>query len=67
MPSSAARHRSENALLRDRVAKLAALIDHYFSAYRETAALLERRVRELAELRTQSGSRPTSLPTEHRN
>jgi hypothetical protein len=43
--------RSENALLQQKLAKLAALVDHYYGAYRETRSLLERRDRELAELR----------------
>jgi len=30
---------------------LAALVDHYFAAWKETQTLLERRERELAELR----------------
>lgn len=63
---SAVRHRSENALLRDRVAKLAALVDHYFAAYRETIALLNRRDRELAELRSRLNSQPAILPIRSR-
>jgi hypothetical protein len=43
--------RSENDALRDHVAKLAALVDHYYTAWNETRLLLERRERELAELR----------------
>jgi hypothetical protein len=58
---SAERHRIENSLLRNRVVKLAALVDHYFAAYRETAVLLARRERELAELRREDRSRPTML------
>ncbi|MGH8228093.1 MAG: hypothetical protein ACREU3_09360 [Steroidobacteraceae bacterium] len=63
---SVERHRSENALLRDRVTKLAALVDHYFAAYREAAALLERRDRELAELRSRLTSQPAILPVRSR-
>jgi AcrR family transcriptional regulator len=37
--------------LRAQLSKLAALVDHYYAAYRETLALLERRDREVAELR----------------
>ena len=59
---SAERHRNENALLRDRLMKLAALVDHYFAAYRETAALLKRRDRELADLRSRLNSQPAMLP-----
>lgn len=39
------------ALLQDQLSKLAALVDHYYTAYRETSVLLERRDRQLAELR----------------
>jgi hypothetical protein len=63
---SAERHRSENALLRVRLTKLAALVDHYFAAYRETAALLARRERELAELRGTLPLRPVLLPSSSR-
>lgn len=59
---SAERHRSENALLRDQVAKLATLVDHYFAAYREAGALLKRRDRELAELRCRPHSQPAIIP-----
>jgi len=45
---AAEQHRRENADLHKRLAKLVGLVDHYFTAYRETAALLERRERELA-------------------
>lgn len=39
--------------------QLAALVDHYFAAYRETTTLLERRERELAQLRKQLPARLT--------
>jgi hypothetical protein len=42
-------HRQHRAL-RGQLAKLAALVDHYWSAYRECQSLLERREREPAEL-----------------
>lgn len=64
---SAERHRSENALLRDRVAKLAALVDHYFAAYREADALLKRRERELAELRSRPHLQPAIIPVRSRS
>lgn len=64
---SAERHRSENAFLRDRITKLAALVDHYFAAYRETAALLARRERELAEVRGTLPLRPILLPPSSRS
>ena len=53
--------RGENAALREQVAKLAALVDHYYAAYRETRVLLERRDRELAELRRSLNSKPLVL------
>lgn len=40
--------RQENALLREQLAKLAALVDHYFAAWQESRLLLERREREHA-------------------
>ncbi len=43
--------REENKELRYQVTALAALVDHYFAAWQETRTLLERRERELAELR----------------
>jgi AcrR family transcriptional regulator len=43
--------REENKDLRHQVTALAALVDHYFAAWQETRTLLERRERELAELR----------------
>lgn len=41
----------DQAQLQDQLSKLAALVDHYYAAYRETRALLDRRDRQLAELR----------------
>lgn len=56
----AAEHlRRENERLRKHATQLAALVDHYFAAYRETTALLERRERELAQLRKQLPARLT--------
>jgi AcrR family transcriptional regulator len=43
--------REENEELRHQVTALAALVDHYFAAWQETRTLLERRERELTELR----------------
>jgi hypothetical protein len=45
------RRRIENIELQARISTLAALVDHHYAAYREASALLERRDRELAELR----------------
>ena len=58
---SAVRRRAENIELRGDIAKLAALVDHYYAAYRETASLLGRRDRELAELRSNLHSKPVLL------
>jgi len=60
---SAVQRRAENIGLRADIAKLAALVDHYYAAYRETASLLERRDRELAELRSKLKLRPALLPS----
>jgi len=59
---AAQRRRQENVTLQARVAQLAALVDHYFSAHREATALLERRDRELAQLRSSSPSKLTVVP-----
>lgn len=59
---SADRYRSESALLRERLTKLATLVDHYFAAYREVSVLLERRDRELTLLRRQLALRRATLP-----
>lgn len=45
------RLRDENGELRQQVAKLAALVDHYFAAWQEVSSVLQRRERELTELR----------------
>ena len=51
------RLRTELAQLRAVVPKLAALVDHYFAASTEARTLLERRDREIAELRRRLDSR----------
>ena len=53
--------RAENASLREKMAKLAALIDHYYAAYREAVKLLERRDRELAAVRRKLDLKPVVL------
>jgi hypothetical protein len=59
----AAEHqRSENRALRAKIEKLVALVDHYYGAYRETAGLLARRDREVADVRRQLGTKPLLLP-----
>lgn len=59
---SVVRRRAENIGLRGDIAKLAALVDHYYAAYRETATLLQRRDREVAELRGKLHMKPALLP-----
>jgi hypothetical protein len=63
---SAEQRRRENLELHQRLTKLVALVDHYFAAYRETAALLTRRERELADVRRRLASRPTVLSIQDR-
>jgi AcrR family transcriptional regulator len=53
--------RAELAQLRAQIPKLAALIDHYFGASMELRTVLERRDRELAELRRRLDSRPSRI------
>lgn len=53
--------RAELAQLRAQIPKLASLIDHYFAASTELRTLLERRDRELAELRRRLDSRPAHI------
>ena len=60
---AAERRRIENVALREHVSKLAALVDHHYTAYREAAILLERRDRELAELRRSFKLGPTLVKT----
>jgi AcrR family transcriptional regulator len=52
--------RSEVASLRDQLAQLATLADHYFAAAEEQRALVARRDRELAALKV--GSRSSRIP-----
>jgi hypothetical protein len=59
--------RAENIALRADIGKLAALVDHYYAAYRETANVLERRERELAELRNKFQMKPVLLPSADRS
>jgi hypothetical protein len=58
---SAEQRRTENVALREDISKLAALVDHYYTAFQESHILLERRDRELAELRRGLTSRPVPL------
>jgi len=47
--------------LQAQLGKLVALVDHFYGAYRECQALLERRDREIAELRRMVKSGPVAL------
>jgi AcrR family transcriptional regulator len=51
----------ENDVLRKQLTQLATLVDHYYGAYRETNTLLQRRERELADLRRSLDSKPLAL------
>jgi hypothetical protein len=53
--------RLENQTLVVQVSRLAALADHYFAAWTESSTLLDRRDRELADLRRWSNSEPISI------
>ena len=53
--------REDNDALKQQVAKLAALVDHYFAAWQETHTLLARRERELSELRRAAKSKVVSI------
>ena len=53
--------RQENRELRDQLTQLAALVDHYFAAWQETRLQLERRDREVAELRRGHGPQVVSI------
>jgi cell fate (sporulation/competence/biofilm development) regulator YmcA (YheA/YmcA/DUF963 family) len=52
---------AELTTLRQQTTKLAALVDHYYTAYREAQALLARREQELAELRKRLDSKPVRI------
>jgi len=52
---------AELIALRQQITKLAALVDHYYAAYREAQALLARREQELAELRKRLDSKPVKI------
>ena len=53
--------RSELTSLHTQVRQLTALVDHFYAAYREAQLLLERRERELAQLRRSAHSAPVAL------
>lgn len=55
--------RLDNRELHYQLTQLAALVDHYFAAWQEARLQLERRDREVAELRR--GHRPLVVPLRH--
>jgi hypothetical protein len=55
--------RQDNRELHYQLTQLAALVDHYFAAWQEARLQLERRDREVAELRR--GHRPLIVPLRH--
>ena len=57
----ASAQQSELLALRHQVPNLVALVDHYYAAYRESQALLERREQEVAELRRRLDSKPATF------
>lgn len=57
-PASTSKADTRNATLRLDMEKLAALVDHYYAAYCEGSVLLERRERELSELRRALNKKP---------
>jgi hypothetical protein len=62
MRKSAERQRAANHDLKQRIGKLATLVDYYYGAYQEAAKLLARRDRELAEVRRHLAAKPLLLP-----
>jgi AcrR family transcriptional regulator len=52
---------SDVASLQNQLSKLAALVDHYYAAYREVRATLDRRDREISDLRRKSDAKPSPL------
>jgi AcrR family transcriptional regulator len=46
------------AVIQEHLAKAVALVDHYYAAYREARVLLDRRDRQLAELRRKLDKEP---------
>jgi hypothetical protein len=60
-PNSLYPVQAELAALRHQMAKLAALVDHYYAAYHEAQGLLSRREHELANLRRRLDAKPTTI------
>jgi hypothetical protein len=55
------RLRRDNDELREHLAKLVALVDHYFAAWQEASTQLARRERELAELRRNNPAKVVAI------
>jgi len=55
------RLRSENKTLREQRGKLASLVDHYYTAHREIQRTLQKREKELADLRRQLKTKPVII------
>ena len=55
------RLRDENEALQLQVKRLAALVDHYFAAWSESSNLLQRRERQLADLKRKLNSAPVAI------
>ncbi len=53
--------RDENEDLRQQVTNLASLVDHYFAAWQEASSMLQRRERELADLRKSTKPKLVSI------
>lgn len=51
----------DHTAIQDQLSKIAALVDHYYAAYREARVLLDRRDRELADLRRKLHQKPLIL------
>lgn len=62
MRIAADRRRLANRDLKEKIGKLATLVDHYYAAYRDATKLLARRDRELAQVRRQLSAKPLLLP-----
>ena len=59
--STSSLHR-EYQQLRCQREQMVALVDYYYGAFRETRSLLERRERELADVRRRLDNKPIPLP-----
>jgi hypothetical protein len=62
LPSTQTVPATDYPLLQEQLSRLAALVDHYYAAYREARVVIERRERELAELKRKFRSAPVRIP-----